>query len=164
VLSFVVAIANNNVIGKNEEMPWHLPNDLKRFKEITLSKSKTIIMGRKTFESLKKILPGRKHIVLTQNKNYKIENENVEVIYSIDDIMKYVDSNEEYFVIGGAQIFNSLFPYAKKIYLTEIYENFEGDAFFPQYDKSKWNIIERKEGMIDEKNKYKHTFLTLERA
>ncbi|SKA78552.1 dihydrofolate reductase [Clostridium sp. USBA 49] len=164
MLSFVVAIANNNVIGKNEEMPWHLPNDLKRFKEITLSKSKTIIMGRKTFESLKKILPGRKHIVLTQNKNYKIENENVEVIYSIDDIMKYVDSNEEYFVIGGAQIFNSLFPYAKKIYLTEIYENFEGDAFFPQYDKSKWNIIERKEGMIDEKNKYKHTFLTLERA
>ncbi|WP_127836850.1 dihydrofolate reductase [Clostridium prolinivorans] len=164
MLSFVVAIANNNVIGKNEEMPWHLPNDLKRFKEITLSKSKTIIMGRKTFESLKKILPGRKHIVLTQNKNYKIENENVEVIYSIDDIMKYVDSNEEYFVIGGAQIFNSLFPYAKKIYLTEIYENFEGDAFFPQYDKSKWNIIEIKEGMIDEKNKYKHTFLTLERA
>lgn len=164
MLSFVVAIGNNNVIGKNEEMPWYLPNDLKRFKEITLSKSKTIIMGRKTFESLKKILPGRKHIVLTQNKNYKIENENVEVIYSIDDIMKYVDSNEEYFVIGGAQIFNSLFPYAKKIYLTEIYENFEGDAFFPQYDKSKWNIIERKEGMIDEKNKYKHTFLTLERA
>jgi len=164
MLSFVVAIANNNIIGKDKSLAWgHLPSDMKKFKEITLSGSKTMIMGRKTFESLPNILPGRKHVILTKNENYKADDEDVEVIHTMDEIMKYVNSEEEYFVIGGGQIFNLLFPYTEKMYITEIHEDFKGDTFFPAYDKSEWKVKAEKEGVVDEKNKYKHTFLILER-
>lgn len=163
MLSFVVAIAENNVIGKDRKLPWHLPNDLKIFKEVTLSGTKTMIMGRKTFESLPNILPDRKHIVLTQNKDYTAADDEVKVIHSIDEVMPYVVSEEEYYVIGGAEIFNILFPYVERMYLTEVHESFDGDTFFPEYDKSEWKVSLKKEGIIDEKNKYKHTFFILER-
>jgi dihydrofolate reductase len=162
MLSFVVAIAENNVIGKDKSLAWHLPNDLKIFKEITLSGSKTMIMGRKTFESLPNVLPGRKHIVLTKNRDYKVDDD-VKVIHDVDAIMSYVASEEEYFVIGGAEIFKLLLPYTEKMYLTEIHESFEGDTFFPEYDKSEWKVKAKKEYQSDEKNKYRHTFLILER-
>lgn len=162
MISFVVAISENYVIGKAGTLPWYLPEDLKRFKEITLSQSKTMIMGRKTFESLPRVLPGRKHIILTSNKNYKASNPQVEAIYSMEDLQPYVKSSEEYFVIGGGQIFKALLPYVNRIYLTIIHEDFEGDTYFPRIDKSQWEVSECYEGKIDEKNKYKHTYLTLE--
>lgn len=163
MLSAVVARAENNIIGKNKSLAWYLPNDLKKFKDITMSGSKTMIMGRKTFESLPKILPGRKHIILTSNKDYMVNDENVEIVHSIEALKPYIDAKEEYFVIGGGQIFNLLFPYTNKMYITEIKESFEGDTFFPEFDESKWKIIEQREGIIDDKNKYKHTFITLEK-
>lgn len=163
MLSIVVAIAENNVIGKEKSLAWYLPNDLKKFKNLTMTSSKTMIMGRKTFESLPKILPERKHIILTNNMDYKVNDTNVEVVHSIEELKPYIDAMEEYFVIGGGQIFNALYPYTNKMYITEIHENFEGDTYFPQYDKSKWKVIDKREGIVDDKSVYKHTFVTLER-
>jgi len=163
MLSYVVAVARNKVMGKDNKLPWDLPNDRKFFKQITLAGTKTMIMGRKTFESLPKVLPGRKHIILTQNRNYKVDDENVQIIHNKDELLPYVYSDEEYFVIGGAGIFKMLLPYTKRMYITEIHKDFEGDTYFPDYDQSEWEVKEKKEGIVDESNKYKHTFLTLER-
>lgn len=160
MLSIVVAIANNNVIGGNNGLLWHLPADLKKFKEKTTSGSRTIIMGRKTFESLPKILPERKHIILTNNKDYKVNNENVEVVYSIAELQPYIDAEEEYFVIGGGQIYRELLPYAKRMYITRIYDDFNGDTYFPQWDENQWEVVEEVEGVLDEKNKFKHKVIT----
>lgn len=162
MLSFVAAISENYVIGREGTLPWYLPEDLKKFKEITSSQSKTMIMGRKTFESLPKILPGRKHIVLTSNPDYKIIHTDVKVVHNLEDLSPYINNDEEYFVIGGGEVFKTLLPYAKRIYLTIIHEKFEGDTYFPAFDKSKWKVTECYEGRIDEKNKYKHTYLTLD--
>lgn len=162
MLSFVVAVGNNNVIGKDNSLAWNLPDDLKRFKEITMSKSKTMIMGRKTFEALPKILPERKHIIITRNKNYKIDNKSVEVLNDIDDLKPYIESDKEYFVIGGGEIFSQLLPFTKKIYLTRIYNDFHGDTFFPSLNKLQWKIVECSNGTID-CDKYIYKFFTLMR-
>ena len=147
ILTYVVAVAKNKVMGKDNKLPWYLPNDRKFFRQITLRGTKTMIMGRKTFESLPKVLPGRKHIVLTQDKNYKVDDENVQIIHSKDDLIPYVNSDEEYFVIGGAGIFKMLLLYAKRMYITEIYEDFAGDTFFPNYDQSEWEVKAKKEAI-----------------
>ena len=122
MLSIIVAISENNVIGKDNKLLWHLPEDLKRFKELTTGH--TIIMGRKTFESLGGILPNRKHIVITRDTNYKVENNNVEIMNDIQEIDKYVNDNEENFVIGGAIIYSQLIKKAQKMYITKIYKKF----------------------------------------
>lgn len=163
MLSYVVAIARNKVIGNDNRLAWHLPNDVKFFKEITMTGSRTMIMGRKTFDSLPRVLPGRKHIILTQNKDYKIDDENVCVIHSKEDLLPYINSEEEYFVIGGAEIFKMFLPDTKRMYITEIHEDFAGDTFFPDYDQSEWKVTTKKEGIVDKRNKYQHTFYTLEK-
>ncbi|MCM0647898.1 dihydrofolate reductase [Clostridium swellfunianum] len=163
MLSFVVAMSENHIIGKDGTLPWHLPEDLKKFKEITLSGSKTMIMGRKTFESLPRILPGRKHIVLTQNKDFKIDNGQVEVIHSIESLKPYIDSEEEFFVIGGGKLFSILLPYTKRIYLTVLHHHFQGDTYMPQFDMKDWKIVDSYEGLVDENNIYRHTYMTLEK-
>ncbi|WP_411681684.1 dihydrofolate reductase [Clostridium thailandense] len=163
MLSFVVAVAKNNVIGIDNKMPWYLPNDLKKFKEVTTSKTKTMIMGRKTFESLPQILKDRHHIVLTRDKNYKSDDKRVTIINSQEQLEPYIKDEKEYFVIGGEEIFSLLFPYASRMYLTEIDEDIEGDTFFPEYDEKEWKVIEVKEGILDEENKHVHVFKTLER-
>lgn len=163
MISYVVAMDKNNLIGKGNELPWHLPNDLEKFKKITTDKSKTIIMGRKTFESLPKILPDRHHIVLTRDKSYKIEDESVTVVNRVEDIKPLIEDAKEYFVIGGGEIFNLLFPYTSRMYITRIDASFEGDTFFKKYNENEWKVVGEKEGLIDENNKYKHKFIVLER-
>ena len=163
MLSFVVAISNNNVIGLDNKIPWYLPDDLKKFKEITTDKTKTMIMGRKTFESLPQILPDRHHVVLTRDKNYKVDDHRVTIVNNEEDLEKYIKNEKEYFVIGGEEIFSLLFPYTNKMYITEIDADIPGDTFFPKYDEKEWNVIELKEGKIDEDNKYAHLYKILER-
>lgn len=163
MLSFIVAVSENNVIGKDNSLIWHLPSDLKRFKEITSSGSKTMIMGRKTFETLPHVLPGRRHIILTRNENYKIKNEAVTVINDIASLKPMIEAEEEFFVIGGGEIYSLLMPYAKNLYLTMVHENFSGDTFFPDYKEFQWNIIKKQEGVYDKHNRYKSTLLILER-
>ncbi|WP_297518688.1 dihydrofolate reductase [uncultured Clostridium sp.] len=139
MFSIIVAHSKNNVIGKDNKLLWHIPNDLKRFKELTMGKS--MVMGRKTFESLPGVLPGRKHIVLTRDKNFTHENKNVEVITDFESFVeKYKNSNEEIFVIGGGEIYKMFLPYVKKLYITEVMMNIDGDTKFPKIDKSDWNI------------------------
>jgi dihydrofolate reductase len=157
MLSIIVAIAKNNVIGKDNKLIWHLPEDLKRFKKLTTNH--TIIMGRKTFESLGRVLPNRKHVVLSHNENYIVDNKNVEVINCIDDIRKYIDSEEENFVIGGAGIYNLLLPFSKKLYITKINEEFDGDAYFPKINENEFEIVSIENGKRDEKNDYDYQYI-----
>lgn len=159
MLSIVVAIADNNAIGKNNKLLWHFPKDLKRFKDIT--SGGTIIMGRKTFQSLPYILPNRHHIVITHNKNYRVDDKRVTVIYSIDELLATINKEKEYFVIGGGEIYKRLLPYCDKIRLTQIHKDYEADTFFPQLDYSKWNIQNEEEGFIDDENATLYNFLTL---
>lgn len=158
MLSIIVAIGRNNEIGKDNKLIWHLPEDLKRFKELTTGK--TIIMGRKTFESLGRVLPNRKHIVLTHNKDYKYENDMVEVVCDLKEIEKYVNSDEENFVIGGASIYKMLMPYTKRMYITRIDEKFDADAFFPKINENEWEIVEKTQGITDENNPYRYKYIT----
>ncbi len=158
MLSIIVAIANKNVIGKDNTLIWHLPEDLKRFKTIT--SGKTIIMGRKTFESLGRVLPNRKHIVLCNDMEMKIDNENVEVVKDIKYLDKYINSDEENFIIGGATIYKLLMPYANKMYITKINQDFDGDAFFPKISEEEWKIIDIQKGIKDEQNPYDYEYIT----
>ena len=147
MLSIIVAKSRNNIIGKNNELIWHLPADLKRFKELTTGHN--IIMGRKTFESLGRVLPNRKHIIFSQNPDFKVADENVEVVHSLLQIQELIEGPEESFVIGGAMIYNFLMPYVKKMYITQIDKEFEGDTFFPKLNEEEWKIVEREKGVKD---------------
>ena len=161
MLSIIVAKAKNNIIGKENKIIWDLPEDLKRFENIT--NGHTIIMGRKPFESLGKILPNRKHIVFSQNPDFKVNDENVQVVHSMLEIQEYIENNEENFVIGGAMIYNLLMPYVTKMYVTQINEEFEGDTFFPKIDTEVWKEISREKGQKDEKNTLDYDFVTYEK-
>ena len=161
MLSIIVAKAKNNIIGKDNKLIWHLPADLKRFKQLT--SGHVIIMGRKTFESLGTVLPNRKHVVFTQNNDFVVDNENVEVVHSMLEIKEYIDNDEENFVIGGAMIYNLLMPHVTKMYVTEINQDFEGDTFFPKINEDVWKVTEREKGVTDENNKLEYEFVTYER-
>ncbi len=158
MLSIIVAKAKNNIIGKNNQLLWKLPEDLKHFKELTTGH--TIIMGRKTFESLGKVLANRKHIVFSQNPDFHVEDSQVEVVHSLLQIQEYIEGEEEAFVIGGAMIYNLLMPYVKKMYVTQINQDFEGDAFFPKINEEVWKEVERKKGIKNEQNNLDYEFIT----
>lgn len=158
MLSIIVAIANENVIGKDNKLIWHLPEDLKRFKEIT--SGHTIIMGRKTFESLGRVLPNRKHIILCNDMKMSIDNENVEIVNDISKLDKYINTDEECFVIGGATIYKLLMPYANKMYITKINQSFEGDVYFPEIKETEWKEISREKGLNNEENPYDYEYIT----
>lgn len=152
MLSIIVAKAKNNVIGKENKLLWHLPEDLKRFKELTTGH--VIIMGRKTFESIGKVLPNRKHIIFSNNPDFKVNDENVEVVHSMLQIQEYIENEEENFVIGGAMIYNLLMPHVKKMYITEVEKEFEGDAFFPKVNLDIWKETSRKHEENEQDLKY----------
>lgn len=161
MLSIIVAVAENNVIGKDNQLIWHLPEDLKRFKQLTTGH--TIIMGRKTFESLGRVLPNRKHIILCNDMEMKVEDKNVEILKDISMLKEYIDSEEENFIIGGATIYKLLMPYAKKLYLTLIHEEFEGDVYFPEIEKKEWQVVDREKGIQNEENPFDYEYITFAR-
>lgn len=158
MLSTIVAIANNNVIGKDNKLIWHLPEDLKRFKQITTGKN--IIMGRKTFESLGRVLPNRKHIILCNDMEMDIDNENVEILDDISKLDKYINSDEENFVLGGATIYKLLMPYVNKLYITKINQDFEGDVYFPEIKEAEWKEISKEKGLKNDENPYDYEYIT----
>ena len=161
MLSIVVAKAKNNTIGKENKLLWHIPDDLKRFKELTTNHN--IIMGRKTFESLGRVLPNRKHIIFSQNPDFKVEDDNVEIVHSMLQIQQYIEDKEENFVIGGAMIYNLLMPYVTKMYVTEVDKEFEGDTFFPKINSDIWKEISREEGPEDPNVNFKYEYVIYER-
>ncbi|MDF1643996.1 MAG: dihydrofolate reductase [Pseudomonadales bacterium] len=145
--ALIVAVAENRVIGINNQMPWYIPADLKYFKKITMGKP--LLMGRKTFDSLGKPLPGRPHIVISRDKNFQFPE--VEVRHSLEeglDLAKTTAESmglDEFMVIGGANIYQQLLPKVDRMYLTQVHANFEGDAFFPSYDSQQWHEQSREE-------------------
>lgn len=161
MLSIIVAKAKNNTIGKDNKLLWHISDDLKRFEELTTGH--VIIMGRKTFESLGKVLPNRKHIVFSQNPDFKVNDENVEIVHSMLQLQEYIEDDKENFVIGGAMIYNLLMPYVKKMYVTEIDKDFDGDTFFPRINDEIWKEISRENGPEDSNNNLRYEYVVYER-
>ena len=161
MLSIIVVKAKNNTIGKDNKLLWNIPDDLKRFKELTINHN--IIMGRKTFESIGRILPNRKHIIFSQNPDFKIDNENIEIVHSMLQIQQYIEDENENFVIGGAMIYNLLMPYVTKMYVTEIDKDFEGDTVFPRINTEVWQEVSREDGPKDEENDFKYEYVVYKR-
>ncbi|MBY7143532.1 dihydrofolate reductase [Virgibacillus sp. NKC19-3] len=161
MISFMLAMDRNRVIGLNNDLPWHLPKDFRFFKERTTGH--TIVMGRKTYDSLGGALPNRKNVVATR-KNMKFP-DNVEVIKDLKKIQEWnkADSEEEFFVIGGGEIFQQALPYADRMYITFIDESFEGDSYFPEFNEKEWNLTSKEKGEKDAKNPYDYYFLQYDR-
>ncbi|MBD2699359.1 dihydrofolate reductase [Spirosoma sp. BT702] len=160
-ISLISAVAENGVIGRNNELPWHLPDDFAFFKRKT--SHHPIIMGRKSLESLGKPLKNRTNIVLTRNQDFKAEN--VTIVHTLDDAVNVASeiNKNEIFVIGGAEIYAMAMPIATTLYLTEINQAYEGDAYFPKFDKSEWQEVERIAHPADERHAVAFDFVTYER-
>lgn len=160
-ISLIVAASTNNVIGKNNHLPWHLPNDLKFFKNTTWGMP--LIMGRKTFASVGKALPGRINIVITRQKKW--EAEGVVIASDIEDaLVKAKQTNcKEIFIAGGGEIFNQSIKIADKIYLTRIHTNIDGDIYFPAIDEKKWKLTSNKDFEADDKHALPYSFQVWEK-
>ncbi|MDO7084351.1 type 3 dihydrofolate reductase [Pseudocolwellia sp. AS88] len=159
ILSMVVATANNRVIGKDNDMPWHLPADLAYFKKTTLGKP--VIMGRKTYESIGRPLPGRQNIVISRDINYKAEG--VETVTSVDAALALVSEVEEVMVIGGGAIYQHCLPAADRLYITHIEAEIEGDTQFPFYDTNIWKKVSSSKYLADDKNAFNLDFCVYEK-
>ena len=159
MVSMVVAIAENNAIGKNNQLLWHLPKDLKHFKTIT--SGHTVIMGRKTFDSVGKPLPNRRNIVITRNKDLSIQG--AEVVNDLATALSLCTIEQEVFIVGGAEIYKQAMADTDRIYLTVVHGSFEADTFFPEIDKDIWEVTASESHEADEKHTFGFTFSTLER-
>jgi dihydrofolate reductase len=158
-LSLIWAMDENRLIGNNNALPWHLPADMQWFRQQTMGKP--ILMGRKTFESIGKPLPGRENIVLTRQQGLTIEG--CHVVNTLSEAKAMLPDAEEIMVIGGAEIYAQSLPVAEKIYYTQIHHAFEGDAWFPELDMQQWRMIHEEMHTADEKNGYDHTFMIMTR-
>lgn len=156
MITIVAAAAENNALGKDNDLIWRLPDDFKRFKALTSYHH--IIMGRKTFESFPKPLPNRKHVVITRQENYK--NEAIEVVHSLEEAIQFSSTEDQVFIIGGGEIYKQALPFANKIELTRVHGEFEADAFFPEIDEGKWDLVNSEFHDKDEKHKYSFSYLT----
>ena len=158
-ISLIAAMANNRVIGIENRLPWRLPDDLQHFKKLTLGK--TIVMGRKTWESLPGLLPDRRHIVISRDPDYTAEG--AEVVHSVEQAIDAVPEEHEVLIVGGANLYEQLLPLANNMYLTLVDTEIRGDAFFPQWDANQWQETERFHHPKDERHDYAFDFVTLEK-
>ena len=156
-VTIIVAAAENNAIGKDNDLIWSLPNDLKRFKKLTSGHS--IIMGRKTFDSFPGLLPNRKHIVISRNKNISFSDE-VTVVNNFEDAIRETGDDENPFIIGGGQIYKLAMDLCDKIELTRVHEEFKADTFFPKIDEDKWKLIHEEFNEKDERHQFSFTYKT----
>lgn len=159
IISIIVAIGNNRVVGINNALPWNLPADMEHFRKVTMGKP--VIMGQKTFESIGKPLSNRTNIVLTRDNNFQPQG--CIITHSIDEALNAANEFEEVIIIGGVSIYAQFLPLADRMYLTLIHEDFAGDAYFPEFDYNDWNELERIDHEPDNNNPYKYSFIVLER-
>lgn len=159
MISIIVATDRNNLIGKDNDLPWRIPADLAYFKKVTLGS--TIVMGRKTYESIGKPLPNRRNIILSRQDFHA---DGCETLHSIEEVKSLNMDDEELFVIGGAHIFKETLPIADFLYLTYIDEEFEGDTYFPEVNEQDWELVSSEKGMKDEKNPYDYYFKKFKRT
>ena len=161
MISMIAAMAHDRIIGADNDMPWHLPADLKHFKAITMGKP--VLMGRKTYESIGKALPGRPNIVITSNESFSLDD--ATVVHSIEAAMQKAAAFDEVMIIGGGSIYQSMLSQAQRLYLTFIDLKVDGDTQFPDYEaNANWQELAREIHHKDDKNPYDYTFVTLERA
>ncbi|MFV9484125.1 dihydrofolate reductase [Christiangramia sp. ASW11-125] len=159
MITMIAAAAENNALGKDDDLVWHLPDDFKRFKRLTSGHH--IIMGRKTFESFPKLLPDRTHVIITRKKDYSPEN--TIVVHSMEEALKVSKLDDEAFIIGGGEIYKMGMEHADRIELTRVHGEFDADTHFPEIDKSEWEIVKDQFHDKDEKHNYSFTYLTYER-
>lgn len=161
MLTAIVAMSENNVIGKDNGLPWHLPEDFRRFRNMTTGHN--IIMGRKTFDSLPDILPNRHHIVLSRDA-FLVENDKrVTFVRSIVELLGIIRPDEKYFVIGGGEVYRLLLPLCDTVHMTIIHRIIEGDTTFPELNQREWAVAEVEHGIVDSQNTIPHRFLTMRR-
>ena len=158
-ISIIAAMACNRVIGKGGDMPWHLPAELRHFKQLTMDKP--IVMGRKTFESIGRVLPRRQNIVITRERNWRFDG--VDVVHSIDAAIEVAGDTDELMIIGGAELYRQMLGCTQRLYLTLIDANIEGDTHFPEFNWDEWQEIENTRHPADEKNAYAMIFLVLDK-
>ena len=158
-ISAIAAMSENRVIGINNQMPWHMPADLQHFKQVTFSKP--VLMGRKTFESIGRPLPGRYNVVITRDAKFHAEG--CLVTTSIDTALAAVAESDEIFIIGGALLYQQLLPRVQRLYLTIIHHAFLGDAYFPEINRDEWYEVEKHDFEADVKNPYPYSFVVLDR-
>ncbi|MBS7252870.1 dihydrofolate reductase [Flavobacterium branchiicola] len=156
MIIMIAAVAENNALGKNNELVWHLPNDFKRFKSLTTNHH--IIMGRKTFESFPKPLPNRVHIVITRQSDYNPEG--CIVVDSIEKAIAMCPEDEDSYIIGGGEIYTLGLPYSDIIEITKVHHTFDADTFFPKINENEWLLVESEENFKDEKHLYDYTYET----
>ena len=158
MITIIAAIGANNELGKDNDLIWHLPADLKRFKKVTTGH--TIIMGRNTFESIGKPLPNRRSIIITRNTSYK--KEGCEVVHSLENAIKLIKDQDNAFIIGGAQIYHEAIEknLVDQLDITEVHQDFNADVYFPFIDKATWEEVSRVSFTPDEKNRYNYSFLS----
>ncbi len=161
MFSFIIAVGENNEMGLNNHLPWHLPKEIGYFRSVT--EWHTIIMGRKTFESLPRVLPNRKHIILTRDENYKYDHPDVVIVNSLDEVFDKVKTEEENIIIGGAEIFRLFLPYTNRIYLTVVHKKFDADTFFFKLDMDQWIESKKWDAVMDDKNNIPYTYYILDR-
>ena len=160
ILTTIAAVAQNGVIGNNNDLIWRLPDDLKHFKNLT--KGHTMIMGRKTWESIgARPLPHRRHIIITRNFDY--EAEGAEVVSTIDEALELAQTDDKVFIAGGGEIYKLAMPYIQRMELTIIHHDFQGDTLFPDFDENDWKEISSKRHDVDERHAYPFSFVTLVR-
>ena len=159
-ISIIVAAARNNVIGRDGELPWRLPEDLKRFKQLT--SGKPVIMGRLTYESIGKPLPDRKNIVLSTRNGLKIDG--CDVVDTPDAAIRLAGGAEEVMVIGGGGVYSQMLPMADRIYMTRINATVDGDTFFPEINDNEWQVVDRVDFPEDESRQFDFSFVTLDRV
>lgn len=161
-ITLIAAAAENNALGKDNDLLWHLPDDFKRFKSLTTGHK--IIMGRKTYESFPKPLPNRTHIVITRDRNYKIDFESCKVVHSLEAALELVKNDRLSFIIGGGEIYAQGEPFANKIELTRVHATFEdADTFFPEIDPTIWKLETEEHHPADERHSYAFTYMTYAR-
>jgi dihydrofolate reductase len=162
IVSIIVATSLNHAIGKNNQLLWHLPADLKFFKSTTMGCP--VVMGRKTFQSIGRTLPGRKNIVITRDNNFNSDNQfDLTVVGSIDEALVKLNNESEVFIIGGGEIYKQSIESVDTIYLTLVNTVIDGDVYFPEIDKSKFNLVWEEKHLADEKNKFDYTFQKFEK-
>ncbi|MEM9649630.1 MAG: dihydrofolate reductase [Bacteroidota bacterium] len=159
-LIIIAAAGENNALGKDNDLPWHLPDDFKRFKALTSGHK--IIMGRKTLESFPKALPNREHIAITRERGYTPKFQ-CEMVHSLEDAIALVGNHERAFIIGGGEIYKQAMDHATDIELTRIHASFEADTFFPPIDETQWKLTKEESHPKDEKHAYSFTYLTYTR-
>jgi dihydrofolate reductase len=159
MISIIVAMAENRVIGRNNALPWRLPNDLKHFRRLTTGH--VVIMGRKNYESIGKLLPERTNIIVTRNTGYAVPG--ARVVHSLEAAYAAAAGDDEIFVIGGAEIYRAALMRADRLYLTLVHAAVPGDTCFPDFDRNEWRQVESVRHEADEKHAYAYSFVTLER-